>query len=239
MNGRGSFSPKRNTLRNPLEQSGFSTEVQTSAGRDNSKPETPKPETEMNRHPSFVAQPLGCRAPDRLKPGLRAAIALVAVLLGWDVPAAPPPAKAPLTGSNVASTNQQVQMRGRVVCLAEEMHRLHQTDLPTKHAHLYGFQTTDGTFYTLLRTRLSEALFVDARLREKELILKGRLLPQTQVFDVAAIRSVRNGVVCDLFYYCSVCDIESVSPDDCACCQGPVELVEKPLNAGPAATATE
>jgi len=191
----------------------------------------------------LVVRPLGrARVGGRLKPGLRTkglAIALVVLLLGWDAHAAPPPAKVTSTVSNAAATNQQVQMRGRVVCLAEEMHRLHQTDLPTKHAHLYGFRTTDGTFYTLLRTRLSEALFVDARVREKELILKGRLLPQTQLFDVAAIRSVRDGVVCDLFYYCSVCDIESVSPDDCACCQGPVELVEKPLNAGRAATATE
>jgi hypothetical protein len=194
----------------------------------------------LRAYRSIVAVPPSPTAWIGLKPGLRTAIALVVVVvLGWDAPAAPPPAKATPTVSTAAATNQQVQIRGRVVCLAEEMHRLHQTDLPTKHAHLYGFQTTDGRFYTLLRTRLSEALFVDARLREKELILKGRLLPQTQLFDAAAIRSVRDGVVCDLFYYCSVCDIESVSPDDCACCQGPVELVEKPLNAGRAATATE
>jgi hypothetical protein len=160
--------------------------------------------------------------------GLSVAIGLV-MGFALDSRAAPPPAKPTPAVSGMAQTNQQVQLRGRVVCLAEEMHRIHQTDLPTKHAHLYGFRTTEGMFHTLLRTRLSEALFVDARLREKDLILKGRLLPQTQLFDVTAIRSVRNGVVCDLYYYCSVCDIESVSPDSCACCQGPVELVEKPL----------
>ena len=43
--------------------------------------------------------------------------------------------------------------------------------------------------------------------------------------------SVRNGVVHELYYYCTICDIESVSPAPCACCQGPVELIEKPLRA--------
>jgi hypothetical protein len=35
-------------------------------------------------------------------------------------------------------------------------------------------------------------------------------------------------VVQDLYYYCAVCAIKSVSPEECACCQMPVELVEKP-----------
>jgi hypothetical protein len=132
-----------------------------------------------------------------------------------------------------AATNReaipQVEVRGKVVCIPEEMHRQHGTDLPTKHDHVYGFRTGDGTVYTLLRTRLSEALFLDLRLHEKELVLKGCVLPKSHVLDAQTIRSVRNGAVCDLYYYCEICDIESVAPVPCACCQGPVELVEKPL----------
>ncbi len=127
-----------------------------------------------------------------------------------------------------APTIPEVELRGQVVCLAEEMHRLHEADLPTGHAHVYGFKTKDGKFYTLLRTKLSEALFDDERLRTKELLLKGRVFPKSQVFEPTLIRSVRNGVVHDLYYYCDVCDIQSVSPAECACCQGPVELIEKP-----------
>jgi hypothetical protein len=122
---------------------------------------------------------------------------------------------------------QEVQLHGRIVCLPEAMHELYGTDLPSKHEHLYGFKTTDGTFYTLLRTKWSEGLFVDKRLQGKELILRGKVLPKTQIFDMTAMRSVRNGVVFDLYYYCDICAIKTLAPGPCMCCQGPVELTEK------------
>src|SRR5260221_9811271 len=72
-----------------------------------------------------------------------------------------------------AATIPLVEVRGRVVCLPEEMHRLYQAALPTAHEHVYGFKAENGKYYTLLRTKYSEALFADARFREKELLLKG------------------------------------------------------------------
>src|SRR5688572_5494064 len=128
------------------------------------------------------------------------------------------------------SARAETELRGRVVCLLEEMHRLHKTDLPARHEHIYGLRASDGSYYTLLRTKLSAALFVDERLRAKDLVLKGNVLPKTQILDVASIKSIRNGVVHDLYYYCDICAIESVAPEECACCQGPVELVERPLS---------
>lgn len=119
------------------------------------------------------------------------------------------------------------------MCLPEEMHRVHKTDLPARHEHIYGFHAADGSYYTLLRTKLSEALFMDGRLRQKDLLLKGKVLPKTQILDVTSIKSVRNGIVHDLYYYCDICAIESVSPAECACCQGPVELTERPLSGVP------
>src|SRR5947207_1640926 len=125
---------------------------------------------------------------------------------------------------------EEMELRGKVVCLAEEMHRLYEADLPTNHDHVYGFRTVDGNFYTLLRTKYSEALFVDKRLHEKELILKGRAFPKTRLLDVTRMRSIRNGQVYDLYYYCSICSIKTVAPGPCMCCQGPVELTEKPIS---------
>ena len=52
---------------------------------------------------------------------------------------------------------QEIRIRGGLVCLAETMHDLYRADLPANHEHLYGFKTTEGVFYTLLRTNLSEA----------------------------------------------------------------------------------
>ena len=128
---------------------------------------------------------------------------------------------------------QEIEFRGKVVCLAEEMHRLYQADLPTNHEHVYGFRTVDRSFYTLLRTKYSEALFVDKRLHEKDLLLKGRTFPNTRLLDVTSMRSIRNGQVYDLYYFCSICSIKTVAPGPCMCCQGPVELLEKPLSESP------
>jgi len=128
---------------------------------------------------------------------------------------------------------QEATLRGRVVCLAEEMHRLHGADLPTDHPHVFGFKTTDGKYHTLLRTKLSEGLFVDEELRKRELILKGRLFPDSQVFEMSSIRSVKNGVVCDVFYWCDVCAIQTLKPGECMCCQAPVVLKEKRLDGRP------
>jgi hypothetical protein len=44
---------------------------------------------------------------------------------------------------------------------------------------------------------------------------------------MTAMRSVRNGVVFDLYYYCDICAIKTLAPGPCMCCQGPVELTEK------------
>ncbi len=97
---------------------------------------------------------------------------------------------------------QEIQIRGSVVCLAEEMHELYNADLPPEHEHLYGFKTREGVFYTLLRTNLSEALFVDEHLCEKELIIKGRTFPKTRILEAISLQSVYNEVVHELYYYC-------------------------------------
>ena len=117
--------------------------------------------------------------------------------------------------------------RGKVVCLPEEMHRMHTTDLPARHEHIWGCRTDRGDYYTLLRTKLSEAIFLDDRVRQKELALKARVLPRSQVLDVILIKSMIKGVLHDLYYWCDICAIQSVSPAECACCQGPVELREE------------
>jgi len=126
---------------------------------------------------------------------------------------------------------QPIGLQGSIICLAEEMQKLYRSDLPTDHEHVYGFRSKEGVIYTLLRTKLSEALFADERLRKKELILEARVFPKTQVLEVMGrLRSVENGIVNDLYYYCDICVIETIAPGKCVCCQAPVELVEKPLN---------
>jgi hypothetical protein len=130
-----------------------------------------------------------------------------------------------------STASEQIEIRGKVVCLLEEMHTRHALELSAQHDHQYALKTSDGKYFTLVRGRVSEAIFSDARIRAKELILRGRVFPGTMLFEPSRLRSVRNGVVYDLFYYCDVCSIETVSPAECVCCRGPVELTEKQLDA--------
>ena len=145
-----------------------------------------------------------------------------------------------MSGATPSGTEKpkQIERRGTIVCLAEEMHAHYQAELSGNHAHLYGIKTTVGEpsepdtgtseYYTLLRTSLSEALFVDNRLHEKELIITGRVFPKTQLLEVIRFASIRDGVVHEIYYYCDTCHIRTVAPGNCACCQAPVVLIEKP-----------
>ena len=150
--------------------------------------------------------------------GLTALLLLSAPRIFGGEPATPP-----------AAPVQQVELQGRAVCLAEELHSGYQAELPTRHQHLWGFKATDGKCYTLLAGKYSEAIFLDERVRAKDLKVKARLFPNTQVIELTYFHSVKNGKLQDLYYYCDVCAIKTVSPQVCACCQAPVVLVEKPL----------
>ena len=125
---------------------------------------------------------------------------------------------------------KEVELRGNIVCLAEEMHTHYNVELFKTHGHLYGIKTEAGKYYTLLRTSLAEALFVDERLHEKDLIVNGRVFPNTQLLEVIRFASIKDGVVHELYYYCDTCYIRAVAPGNCDCCQAPVVLIEKPLN---------
>ena len=125
---------------------------------------------------------------------------------------------------------EQVELHGNIVCLAVEMHTHYKVELFNKHDPLYGVKTEDGTYYTLLRTSLAEALFVDEQLHEKDLVIRGRVFPKTQLLEVTRFLSIRDGVLHDLYYYCDTCYIRTVAPGNCDCCQAPVVLIERPLN---------
>ena len=125
---------------------------------------------------------------------------------------------------------KDVELKGKIICLSEEMHKQYKVELSAEHDHLYGVKTMDDKYYTLLRTSLSETLFVDKRLHKKDLIINGRVFPNTQLLEVVQIQSLRNGVIHELYYYCDTCYIRAVAPGNCDCCQAPVVLIEKPLN---------
>jgi hypothetical protein len=130
-----------------------------------------------------------------------------------------------------AAEPRPVTLHGQVVDLNVELKRQHKVDIAAKAPPIWVLKTVDGRIYTLLKTRRSLALFDDPRLRGRELIVKGRVFPKTQVLEVTFIQSVRKGVVHDVFYYCDICIIKFLAPGPCVCCREPVVLMEKPAKA--------
>jgi hypothetical protein len=128
------------------------------------------------------------------------------------------------------SNEGDIELRGRVVCLAEEMAKLHGANVLQDHLHQWGFKTADGKYYTLVRTRNTEAFFSDEEMRQRELLIRGRVFPDTLLLDAIPLRSVKNGKIHDIYYWCDICSIRSVAPGECMCCQAPVKLVENPLS---------
>ena len=136
--------------------------------------------------------------------------------------------------STAADTNTtELLARGRIVTIMEGPRRTNDSSPVVTPRPLWGFKTREGKTFILQRGKFSEAIWLDERVRARELELRLRLSPKSPAAEVLALRSVKDGVVQDLYYYCDVCAIKSVSPEPCYCCQGPVELVEKPWRGKP------
>jgi hypothetical protein len=88
---------------------------------------------------------------------------------------------------------------------------------------------TDQAAYKLLRTPLSEALFLDTNLHSKVLLLKGKTAPNKSFEVTGNLRSIKGGKTNELFYYCDICSIASSAPGLCQCCREPVVLREEPV----------
>jgi hypothetical protein len=120
-------------------------------------------------------------------------------------------------------------LRGRVVCLTEELNKLHQvlTDCENR-GHAYSLKTIDGKFHPFLPTDSAAAVWLDERLRQRDLQVTARIFPQTTLIEVIKFQSWRDGKLHDLYYFCDVCMITTHKPGPCDCCQDPVVFRETP-----------
>lgn len=122
-----------------------------------------------------------------------------------------------------------VFLRGRVVCLTEELDKLYNV-LPdcSNRGHVYSLKVADGKLYPFLPTDTAAAVWMDDRYRQRDLQITARLFPQTNFIEVIKFQSWKNGKLHDLYYYCDVCAITASKPGACECCQDPVEFRETP-----------
>lgn len=123
---------------------------------------------------------------------------------------------------------REVTLRGTVVPLAAVLaDREIVADAPPIEKQLV-LKGGDGAVTPLLSNGASKALFLDARLRDRPAEITGWLHPGLPYLEPVAVRVEEQGALRTPEYYCDVCTIAVRFPQDCPCCQGPMELRYKP-----------
>jgi hypothetical protein len=69
----------------------------------------------------------------------------------------------------------------------------------------------------------------DKRLEGREIRVEGEWAAD-RTFKVSQFYTVKDGKRFRVRYYCEVCNIESLEPGKCVCCQAPTELQEVPVD---------
>ncbi len=118
-----------------------------------------------------------------------------------------------------------VELRGRVVCLGEGG-ALAPCAGASQH---FALETAGGGRYVFRSGDLLAAMFVDDRVRERELVVRARRTPSDEI-ETIKVRSIRNGRLHDLDYFCEICNIVAYAPGPCVCCGRPTVLRETPVS---------
>lgn len=124
---------------------------------------------------------------------------------------------------------RNLSIRGRVVCLTEELDKSWQVmpDCSNRH-HVWSIKTSDGKIHPLLPTDSAAAVWMDERFRTRDLQVTARAFPGSDFIEVVNLQSWVDGKLHDLYYFCDVCMITTFKPGPCECCQDPVVFRETP-----------
>jgi len=90
----------------------------------------------------------------------------------------------------------------------------------------------EGTITPLLSDEASRALFLDKRLQNRPVELRGKRFGGVPYFQVVTFKVEQDGKLQTPEYYCNICTIRVRFPQVCPCCQGPMELRMKPGRSG-------
>ena len=88
----------------------------------------------------------------------------------------------------------------------------------------------NGNIYPIIKDDGSRLFFKDDILLNREMLLTGRLLRNSQLLQVVAVQSYnKKDELCDVYYWCDICSIRRGEKMRCECCGGPMELREVPV----------
>ena len=141
------------------------------------------------------------------------ALILVPILLAPRAPAEP----------------KNAEFAGKVVPLAESLDKLGAKLDKDAASFWLALVTDDGKAYPLIKDPGSRMFFKDKQLLNRPMKITGRLLGEAKLLQVLSVRSVVNGKLHEPYYWCDICKIKRFEPNDCDCCQAPLEFREDPI----------
>ncbi len=115
-------------------------------------------------------------------------------------------------------------IRGRIVCLDS---RGGGASGCSDSSNNFGLVSADGKRYKFLSADSSTAMFADSRVRQRELQITAKLLPDDKL-EIVTVQSVRDGKLYDIYYFCELCNITAYAPGPCVCCRQELEFRETP-----------
>jgi hypothetical protein len=116
------------------------------------------------------------------------------------------------------------ERRGRIVCLDDSGERQECGPAPGR----FGIESRGGHVERFLPTDSLAGMFRDPRVRERELLIRGRLRPDG-VLEIIKVYSFKSGSLNELSYFCEVCNITAYEPGLCPCCRKAMGLRETPV----------
>jgi hypothetical protein len=87
----------------------------------------------------------------------------------------------------------------------------------------------DGKVYTLVKDGGARLFFNDAGLLNRPMRLTGKLLPGSQILQVALALGLVKGEPHEIYYWCDICAIRRGEKMICECCGGPMTRREEPV----------
>ena len=130
-----------------------------------------------------------------------------------------------MAGIEGGASAKDVEVQGKVICIDEARGEIPCSGESTR----FGFSALGGKRYFFMPDDVRAEMFRDHRVRERELVVKGRIRPQNQI-EIIKVWSVKNGQRFDIHYFCAVCNIKTHVGGPCWCCQQDFELREDPID---------
>ncbi|MEX0712268.1 MAG: hypothetical protein WD278_07955 [Pirellulales bacterium] len=123
-------------------------------------------------------------------------------------------------------------IRGRVVWLADALRERFgvATDADAQKAAV-ALETPEGELHPIVKDFRGRGFHLDPQLHELDLELLVRRYHGSPMVQVVRVYSLKPDGKYELDYWCDICSIPMYELKECECCQGPIHLRERPVDA--------